>query len=551
MNDLTSKAHGPGGIRRRTLLASGAAVTGLGLFASSGARGAEADVVATLNSGKVRGALERGVVGFKGIPYGADTGGAARFLPPRPPAPWSGVRDALAWGPNAPQVPIARYDVLESWDGGFDDAPQSEDCLVLNVWTPRLRDNAKRPVMLYLHGGGWWGRSGSRDIFNGANTARRQNVVVVTINQRLNVLGYGYLGHIDPRFAASGVNGQLDAMLALQWVKDNIAEFGGDSGNVTVFGQSGGANKISTLLSMPRARGLFHKAIIQSGNFVKGFSPDHAASLTDQFMDSVGVKRGDWRAMQALSTAQIVAGLRAASKTPYSDRSFAPVADGAVLPSGPWWPSAAHTNINIPIMMGNTADEMTMIVGSSDPSIFRITEAELPARLAPYIKGGDAATLIADFRKLTPGASPSDLFFDITTARTMRGTTILAAETRERLRAPAPFYMYEIGWRTNVDGGKWKSPHSMEHGFTFYNLDNIGTIYGNTPGQTRMADQMNTTWATFARNGDPNNPTIPHWPAYDTRRRPVMRFDVPSKVINDNRRGERLALAALPPYVSG
>lgn len=547
MADL--QANRAGGIGRRGLILSGAA--GLGLSLTGRAWAADADVIATLNSGKVRGALERGVVGFKGIPYGADTGGKARFLPSKPPAPWTGVRDTLAWGPNAPQVPIARYDVLESWDGGFDDAPQSEECLVLNVWTPRLRDNAKRPVMLYLHGGGWWGRSGSRDIFNGANLSRLGDVVVVTINQRLNVLGYGYLGHLDPMFAASGNNGQLDIMLALQWVKDNIAEFGGDAGNVTVFGQSGGANKISTLLSMPKARGLYHKAIIQSGNFIKGFSTEQAAKLMDQFMASMNVAKGDWRAMQAMSTADIVKGLRAASKTAWSDRSFAPVVDKVALPSGPWWPSAPDTNLGIPIMMGNTADEMTMIVGSSDPSIFKITEADLPGRLAPYIQGGDAATIIAAFRKLTPGASPSDLFFDITTARTMRGTTILAAETRERMKAPAPFYMYEIGWRTNVDGGKWKSPHSMEHGFTFHNLDNVATIYGDTPGQAEMARQLSTTWATFARKGDPNNPTIPAWPTYDTARRAVMRFDVPSRVVDDNRRGERLALANVPPYVSG
>lgn len=537
------------GMGRRTFLATGAAV-GLALGAGPGARAAEADLIATLKSGKVRGLNERGVVGFKGIPYGADTSGAARFLPPKPPTPWTGVRDTVAWGPNAPQVPIARYNVLESWDGGFDDAPQSEECLVLNVWTPRLRDNGKRPVMLYLHGGGWWGRSGSRDVFNGANMARRQNVVVVTINHRLNVLGHAYLGHLDPMFAASGNSSLLDQMLALQWVQDNIAEFGGDAGNVTLFGQSGGANKISTLLSMPKARGLFHKAIIQSGNFVKGFTPDEAASLTDQFMASVGVTKGDWRAMQALSTAQIVAGLRAASRAPYSDRSFKPVVDKVTLPSGPWWPSAADTNLSIPIMMGNTAEEMTMIVGSSDPTIFGITAAELPGRLAPYIKGGDAATVIAAFRQLTPKASAADLFFDITTARTMRGTTILAAETRERMKAPAPFYMYEIGWRTNVDGGKWKAPHSMEHGFTFYNLENVATVYGDTPGQVEMAEQMNTTWATFARTGNPNNPKIPKWPAYDTAKRAVLRFDVPSRVVLDNRRAERLALASIPPYIA-
>ena len=532
------------GIGRRELLAAGAAATLL----PTGAAWA-AEPLARTTAGQIRGAQVKGVHVFKGVPYGAPTGGEARFMPPRPPQGWRGVRDALDWGPNAPQVPIARYDVLESWDGGFDDAPQSEDCLVLNVFTPGLRDGGKRPVMFYLHGGGFWGRSGSRAIFDGTNLARRENVVVVTINHRLNIFGYMYLGHLDPKWAASGNNAQLDMVLALQWVRDNIAEFGGDPDNVTLFGQSGGANKISTLMAMPRAKGLFHKAIIQSGNFVRGASPDAAAEMSNAFLAGMGLKPSDHRRLQDFSTAELTKALRAAARTGHSDRSFRPVVDGVVLPKGPWWPEASNLGADIPVMMGNTATEMTMIVGSSDPSIFNITEAELPARLAPYIKGGDAAKIIAAFRKITPNASPSDLFFDITTARTMRGTSILVAETREKQGAK-PFYMYEIGWRTNVDGGKWKSPHSMEHGFTFYNLDNVATMYGDTPGQVEMADQLSRTWATFARRGDPNNGRIPHWPAYDTRKRQVMVFDVPSHVVADNRREERLALSGMTPYIA-
>ncbi len=403
--------------------------------------------VARTTAGLVRGAPERTVLTFRGIPYGEPTDGANRFMPPKPAKSWAGVRDAYVWGPSAPQVPVERYDVLESWDANFDDWPQSEDCLILNVWTPTLRDGKKRPVLFYLHGGGFHGRSGSRDCFNGANLARIHDVVVVTINQRLNAFGYMYLAHLDPKFADSGSSGTLDSILALQWVRDNIAEFGGDPGSVTIFGQSGGGAKVSALLGSPAAKGLFHKAIVQSGSMLSGMTREQAIALTNGVLANAGLKPGDASQLQTMPAEQLVAAMVKAKGTKLSDRAFGPVVDGRTLPAGPYSPQGPAVSADVPMMIGTARTETTMLLGAADDTVFHLTEADMRKRLGAMMDGAPPAEVdrvVAAFRATRPGATPSDLFFHITTFQRFRSRALAQAEAKFR-QGRAPVYTYEIG----------------------------------------------------------------------------------------------------------
>lgn len=510
------------------------------------------EALAQTRQGMVRGRRVAGIAAFKGLRYGAPTGGANRFLPPRPPLAWEGVRDAFEWGETAPQRKIARYPVLESWDRGFDDAPQGEDCLVLNLWTPGL-DRARRPVMLYLHGGGFTGRSGSRDIFDGANLARASDVVVVTINQRLNVFGYGYLGHLDPLFADSGNLGTLDAIAALRWVRDNIAAFGGDPGSVTLFGQSGGGQKISTLLASPAATGLFHKAIIQSGSFLQGATLDEAKAAGSAFLDALGIAPAAARQVQQVPWQRIVAVMAGARGTPYADRNFVPVIDGRTLPAGPWYPDAPAVSAQVPLIIGTTRTETTMLLGSADPAVFALDEAGLLSRLATWTAPVDPASMVAAFRRIDPQADPTRLFFAVTTALRFHRPAVFQAMQRVRQPGAAPVWFYEIDWATPVDGGKWGAPHSMDHGFTFRNIAGGESMYGDTPPATltRLADQIGGAWAAFARHGRPDHRAIPAWPAFDAARQATMRFDLTSRVERRPLAAELAAVAAVPVVTPG
>ena len=530
--------------RRNVLL--GMAATGLAACATT--PGPSDPLVARVKQGAVRGAVEREVLAFKGVPYGAPTGGAGRFMPPKPAASWSGVRDTLAWGANAPQVPIARYAVLESWDAGFDAVPQSEDCLVLNVWTPKLRDGKARPVMFYLHGGGFHGRSGSRDCFNGANLARLYDVVVVTINQRLNLFGYGYFAHLDPRIADSGNAGTLDSILALEWVRDNIAEFGGNPGSVTIFGQSGGGAKVTTLLGSPAAQGLFHRAIVQSGPMLLGAQKEDAGERANAFLRSLNLPATAQGVaqLQQMPMTEVVAGLVRAGRTNYSDRSHAPVVDGRTLPSGPFWPGAPEMSKGVPIMVGTTKTETTMLTAASDATVFTMDEARMKTMLRTYVAADKIDATVAEFRATRPQATPADIFFAISTTRRFRQIAVTQAELRAKQAGGAPVWLYEIAWKTPVDGGKWGSPHSMDHGMTFHNLEGGETMYGETPELARMAEQVAPTWVAFARNGNPNNPAIPNWPAYDAQAKPTMVFDLQSALVNNLRPRDMAAVADMP-----
>ena len=500
------------------------------------------EIVRTV-AGSYRGVRAAGITAFKGMGYGEPTDRSGRFQPPRPPQPHQGVRDAFEWGNAAPQGLIARYPVLESWDTGFDAGPKSEDCLVLNVWTPGLGDDVRRPVMMFLHGGGFHGRSGSRGIYDGANLARHGDVVVVTINHRVNVFGYLSLKHLDERFADSGNAGTLDTILALRWINANIAAFGGDPANVTIFGQSGGGGKVNALLAAPAAKGLFHKAIVQSAVRIDGIEADRAAALTDGYLAAIGIGPGQLDRLQSMPWHELVDATGRAGSTPFSERVFGPTQDGRTIPGPTFAPVNSALSADIPLLIGNTRTETSMLLGSVDPGVFMINETELRRRLGALVLRDDLESIIAAFRATRPHATPAELLFAITTHWQFRKLSITEAELKHAQGA-APVFMYDVGWPTPVDDGKWGSPHSMEHGFVFRHFQNNETMYG-AAGEAvyRLSEQMSTAWVQFARTGDPNCAPLPSWPPYDPARRATMVFDDPPRVVDDLRQEDRLALS--------
>jgi para-nitrobenzyl esterase len=338
----------------------------------------------------VRGSTEDGIHVFKGIPYGGTTAGSARFRAPAAAADWSGVRDTLAYPPMAPQPAFTPGSLFASWTF---DKEFSEDCLALNVWTPGLRDGAKRPVMVWFHGGDFSSLSGSRNVYDGVRLCRRGDVVVVTVNHRLNAFGYMCLAEVAPQLDAVSNPGMLDLVAALRWVRDNITEFGGDPGNVTIFGQSGGGGKVSTIMAMPDASGLFHRAIVQSGSYARNahlqaMSPAEGTRHVRTLLSALEIAPGDAAKLASLPVDAIVAGVSKAARGP--DRAiWRPVADGKVLPGGPWWPEAPTISAQVPLMIGTTSTEMTLLIGGSDPDTFKLDEDSLRKRLGAWMAPAD------------------------------------------------------------------------------------------------------------------------------------------------------------------
>ncbi len=527
-------------IRRRTFIAATAAIAAPSAKAQSMP---EAPLAATQH-GRVRGASAEGVHVFKGIRYGASTAGANRFRSPQPPAPWSDIRDALAFAPMSPQPIISLGGLFASWTF---DTEMSEDCLALNVWTRGLRDGAKRPVMVWLHGGDFSSLSGSRNVFDGTRLCQRGDVVVVTLNHRLNAFGYLYLNEVAPQMAAAANPGMLDLVAALQWVRDNIAEFGGDPSNVTIFGQSGGGGKVSTLMAMPAAAGLFHRAIVQSGSYARNahlqaMSPAEGTRHARALLAALEIPAAEAARLADTPVEAMVAGIAKAGRGP--DRpTWRPVVDGTALPAGPWWPVPPAISANVPLMIGTTATEMTMLIGGGDPATFTLDEAGLGQRLALRFKPEEIERVLAFYRAARPGASPSDLFFTIATANSFqKGAWTQAAQKASQNAAPV--YLYEVDWKTPVEGGKWQSPHSLELALVFDNVAKSASMVGTSPDAQRLADTMSAAWLAFARTGNPATPALP-WPAWLPDTKSTMVFDTQSRVVNAHRDGERVLLSGM------
>lgn len=501
-----------------------------------------ASPVATTAHGKVQGTADDEILTFKGIRYGADTA-TTRFAAPADPGAWSDVQNATRYGNSCPQTPTGNPGGLfTSW--APDPTPAySEDCLFLNVWTPALADGGKRPVMVWFHGGGFSSGSGSSKAYDGVRLAKRGDVVVVTVNHRLNLFGYLALNHYGEGFEDSAAAGVLDLVQALEWVRDNIENFGGDPNSVMIFGESGGGAKVSTLMATPAAKGLFHRAVVQSGALIRFPEQDAARAAADKLVANLGLTRDTINQIKSLPVDTI----RDAAKD--SGAGAAPSIDGRTLTHHPFDPSAAPSGRDVPLMLGTNRTENSLFVGAVNPAIFDLTWDSLKAALKRQYPDKDADAIITGYRKLEPEANPSDIFLEATTdARWLAGHVFQA--TRKVEQGGAPAYLYLFNWDTPVDGGKWRSPHALEIGFVFDNVANSKSMSGVGEEQQRVADIMADTWIAFARTGNPNNPRIPEWPPYNVDSRPVMVLDESPELVNDARGAQRALIDDTDSYLN-
>ena len=524
-------------ISRRHILATGAVAAIMPALSPARALGPLGTPVDTA-LGKIRGFVDDGVHVFRGISYGV----AERFKAPVPPAPWTGVRDMLGWGFTAPQSPTPPHHNVYSLVASDKplQAAQSEDCLALNVWTPGLGDSARRPVMVWVHGGGFVSGSASTAVHDGRNLAQAGDVVVVSLNHRLNVLGFTHFD--DPEFAGSGNAGVLDIVLALQWVRDNIGRFGGDPGNVTLFGYSGGGQKISALMAMPLAQGLFHKAIVQSGQNPLLLSADEASANTRALFNELGIAHGDARRLQSVPLASLLAAFARVWVAPPRQvwgfpARFSPVVDGSVIPAHPY--QSLELSADIPLIIGSMKEEMAGFTLIQDPDAHQMSLSDLDVRMRPYM-GLETARIIDGYRAIHPDYSPWDLYALITADAPTRINSILIAEKRHAL-ARAPTFMYRVDWQTPVFGGIMKAPHGLEVPLVFQNVLADSGLNGGGDDAFALSQDISAAWVAFARSGRPDT-ADQAWPEYDSARRSTMLFDRRTRLEGDPGSAERRLL---------
>ena len=508
-----------------------------------------AEPVVETRYGRVRGLRAAGVQVYKGVRYGAPADGRRRFRPPQPPEPWPGVADARSYGPSAPQRdPAGRFrnaaspglaapGLLLSRQMMTDRLDESEDCLFLNVWTPGGGPAARRPVLVWLHGGGFNALSGSAPTYDGTSLARRYGVVVVTLNHRLGALGYTHLAALGgDDFAHTGNLGTLDVVAALEWVRDNVEAFGGDPGRVLLFGESGGGWKVSVALATTPAAGLFHRAAIQSGSAPRIAEPDRAAETAALLVHELGLDASRLDELRELPVERIVAaqfsveaalGPRA---VPNMLSGFVPVRDPDVVPAHPFDPVGSPLSAAVPVIVGWNRTEMTLF---ADEATLDLDDAGLEERAARLL-GARAPAALETYRGLHPDASAARIFQYLHTDLTMLPFAPAIAERHAGLGG-APSWVYRLDWETPVLGGRLMSPHSLDVALVFANADRAEALNGGGVRAHAIADRLSRAWACFAETGDPNTGEsgLPHWPVYDVPRRATMLLDDESSVADD------------------
>jgi para-nitrobenzyl esterase len=530
-------------IHRRSFLGRGtlaaSAILGAPAWAAP-ARSDSAGPVVQTNAGKLRGIMLDKVSAFKGVPYGASTAGAGRFMPPQKMEPWTGVKDVVDLGARSPQNPSGLIPEVDAVDRK---EPMSEDCLHLNVWTPGTGAGHKRPVMFWLHGGGFTSGSGGFAIYDGANLAAKHDVVVVTVNHRLTAFGYLYLAGLGgAKYAGSSNVGMLDIVAALEWVRDNVANFGGDPGNVTIFGQSGGGAKVCTLLAMPAAKGLFHRAVVESGASLRGVPVEAANKSTEAVLAKLGLKTSQLDELQNMPMEQLLKGISGGGLMGNPGFRFAPVVDGKTLPAHPFDPGAPEISAGVPLLIGSTQTEVTFFPGQQlDP----LDEAAMRARVKQTLGASDADTdkVIAAYKQTDPSISNIDLYLEAASDSFALTNAITAAERKAAL-AKAPVFMYYFKWRSPVRDGKLKAMHCMEIPFVFDNVDGGKPMTGDGQDRYALASKISGAWVAFARTGNPSQKGL-SWPAYNSDKRATMILDDKCEVVDDPRKDVRLALTSI------
>jgi para-nitrobenzyl esterase len=475
--------------------------------------------------GQVRGLTVAGVRQFKGVPYGASTAGPNRFQRPRSPAPWTGARDCFGYGPVSPQVPNSvahEYARLIQFDLNVAFGGIGEDCLHLNIWTPGTGRTDKRPVIVSIHGGGFAICSGNHPMYDGAKLAQRGDVVVVTVTHRLSSFGCIDLASFDHsgRWADAGAAGMLDLVSALEWVRDNIDAFGGDPNCVTLIGQSGGGWKVSTLLGMPATRGLFHRAVVQSGSWVMHAPAATTAAVAQAYLKQLGLTPTTLERIEHMSWAQLLA-----AQTAIGAHAFAPVLDDKHIPAHPSDPKVATYADRVPLMISTTLDDAGLFFDR-----FAMTEQELTDTLSAAF-GDKATTLQRTYREHFPTKSPYLLYSQLMTDVGFRRFAHAQAENR-LARQTAPLYIYLWEWTCPAFDGQFGALHAMDVSASMYN-ERDGILGSGSSDAKLMCDTLSSSLLAFAKSGDPNNSHIPHWPHFDLPQRATLVFDRQTRVESD------------------